>query len=131
MKGERGFTLVEALVAFAILAVVIVALYESMGTGVSGLARAGRFDEAVLIAESRLAELEATKTLPAVENAVEGTEYRWRVEPIADETPEPPELAASTLKAQKIRLIVTWQDRGAKREIAVERLLLIPRQPGQ
>ena len=78
MKNERGFTLVEALIAFAILAVVLVALYESMGTSLSGLARAGRFDEAVLIAESRLAELDAMTTLPEApfENAVEGTAYR-------------------------------------------------------
>lgn len=133
MKGERGFTLVETLIAFAILAVTLVALYEAMGTSLSGFARASRFDEAVLIAESRLTELAALPTLPdaAFEGAVEGTRYRWRVEQIPDTTPEPPELASSPLRPQKVKLTISWQDNGARRQIAVEQVLLVPRQSGR
>jgi general secretion pathway protein I len=132
MRSERGFTLVEALIAFAILAIVLVALYETMGTSVSGIGRAGRLDEAVLIAESRLAEIEALRTAPQgeVEGSVEGTAYRWRIEPVADATPEPPEFAASPLRLQKIKLRVLWREGEVKREVVVERLLLVQRQPG-
>ena len=132
MTNERGFTLVEALVAFAILATVLVALYEAMGTSLKGLDRSGRVDEAVLIAESRLDELKARKTLPEspLEGAVEGTAYRWRVEPVAEAAPEAPELAVSPLRLRKVKLVVTWREGPNEKHIAIERSLLLLRQPG-
>lgn len=131
MTSERGFTLVETLIAFAILAVTAVALYEAMGTSVRGIATSSRLDEAVLIAEARLAELGALDMMPAaLDGAVEGTIYRWRVAPVADETSEVPAFSASPLRAQKVKLIVTWPENGRTKEIAIERLLLLQRRPG-
>lgn len=132
MTHERGFTLVEALVAFAILAATLVALYEAMGTGLKGLDRSARVDEAVLVAESKLDELKALKAIPQapLEGVVEHTPYRWSAELVADEAPEAQDLAASPVRLQKIKLIVTWQDGGVSHRIAVERLLILQRQPG-
>jgi general secretion pathway protein I len=130
MKGERGFTLVEALIAFAILAVTLVALYEAMGTSVRGMARASQLDEAVLVAESRLAELSLLRSLPAqLEGESDG--YRWRVTPIEDEGPEAPDLATAPLRAQKVKLTVARREAGVAKEIAVERVVLLERQPGR
>ena len=132
MTDERGFTLIEALVAFAILAATLVALYEAMGTGLKGIDRSAQVDKAVLVAESKLDELKALKVLPraALEGAVEHTPYRWHVEAVADEMPETPELAASPVRLQKIKLTVTWRDGAVSRQVAIERLLLLQRQPG-
>jgi len=131
MSGDRGFTLVETLIAFAILAVAAVALYEAMGTSVRGLATSSRLDEAVLIAESKLAELAALDALPpTLEGEVEGTIYRWRVTPIADEAPEAAEFAVSPLRAQKVKLTIAWAENARTKEIAVERMLLLRRGPG-
>jgi general secretion pathway protein I len=128
----RGFTLIEALIAFAILAVTLVALYGAMGTSVKGMAQSSRLDEAVLVAESRLAELGELKTLPGpIAGAVEGTGYRWRVEPVADGEAEPPELAASPLRLQQVKLIVSWSEAGRTKEISIERSLLLTRQLGR
>jgi general secretion pathway protein I len=130
MKGARGFTLVEALVAFAILAATLIALYGALGTSLAGIARASRHEDAVLVAESRLAELNAIRALPALlEGAVDGTGFRWRIEAIADDKPEPPEIAASPLRPQRIKLAIFWEENGAKREIIVERQLLLWREP--
>lgn len=133
MKGERGFTLVEALIAFAILAVTLVALYQALGTSVVGLARASRHDEAVLIAQSRLSEL-AALPLPSAtssEGDIEGTPYRWRFELIPDVTAEAPEIAASPVRLQKVKLTVSWDEGGVQRRISVDHVLLVLRQPGQ
>lgn len=131
MTDERGFTLVEALIAFAILSLTLVALYGAFGTSITGLARSRGVDEAVLIAQSRLAELAAAKQLPPVfEGAVEGSIYRWRIELVPDSAPEPPEQAAAPLRPQKIKLVVDWPENDRRRHIAVEQILLLQRQPG-
>lgn len=131
MSGARGFTLVEALVAFAILALALVALYGAMGTSLAGLARATRTDEATLVAEARLAELAALRRLPTVmEGRVEGAAYSWRLDAIADSEPEAEALKFSPLRGQRIKLTILWRENGAPRQVVVERRLLVWRLPG-
>jgi len=132
MRGERGFTLIEALVAFAILAVVLVALYEAMGTGLRAFDRAAGVDDALLVAQSELDSLAALKTLPTerMSGAVEGTTIRWRAERVDDGAAEPERLRASPLRLQKMRLTVSWVGDGATRYIAIERTLLVQRTQG-
>lgn len=130
MTGERGFTMVEALVAFAILAVMLVALYGAIGTSLNGLARSARYEEAILVAEGRLAELTALRALPpTLEGTIEGSAYRWRVEAVAPAKAEPPELSLSPFRPQRIKLTIAWEENGSPREIAVERQLLLWRDP--
>lgn len=128
MKGERGFTLIEALIAFAILAVVLVALYEVMGTSLKGFDRAAETDQALMIAQSELDRLSAIKTLPAeaLQGAVEGTPFRWRATVVSEAQQEPEHLRVSPLRLQKLRLVVSW----GKRQVAVEKTLLLQRAPG-
>jgi type II secretion system protein I len=128
MRNERGFTLIEALIAFAILAVVLVALYEVMGTSLKGFDRAAETDQALMIAQSELDRLSAMKALPAdaLQGAIEGTPFRWRATIVPDARPEPEHLHVSPLRLQKLRLVVSW----GKREIAVEKALLLQRAPG-
>lgn len=130
MTDQRGFTLVEALVAFAILALMLVALYGAAGTSLNGLARSARYEEAILIAEGRLAELTALRRLPAaLEGAVENGGQRWRIEVLAPSTIEPFETSLSPLRPEKIKLTILWQEQGGTRQIAVERQILLWREP--
>lgn len=129
MTGERGFTLVEALVAFAILATVLVALYGATGTSLNGIARSARYEEAVLAAEGRLAELTALRTLPPVrEGTIEGSVFRWRIETVEPDSAASPELTLSPFQAQRIKLVIAWVENGVSREITVERQLLLWRE---
>ena len=76
MSREEGFTLVEALVAFAILAVVLISLYEAMGTGLRSFGAAAKVEEAVLIAQSQLDRIVALNHLPQQrEGKIAGTEF--------------------------------------------------------
>jgi type II secretion system protein I len=128
MNGERGFTLIEALIAFAILAVVLVALYEVMGTSLKGFDRAAETDQALMIAQSELDRLSVMKTFPAAgqQGAIEGTPFRWRATLVPDERPESEHLRVSPLRLQKLRLVVSW----GTREVAIEKALLLQRAPG-
>lgn len=124
--NARGFTLIEALIAFAILAVVLVALYEAMGTGLKGFDRAAHAGQALMIAQSELDRLAAMKAMPAeTQGAVGGTSFHWRIE-VLPQTAEPEHLRASPLVLRTVRLVVAW-DGG---EVAVEKTLLVQRVPG-
>lgn len=113
MSGERGFTIMESLVALAVLAVVVVALYEAIGTGFRTFDRATEAEEAVLVAQSQLDDIIAARRLPQMrEGRVDGTRFAWRVDVV--------ERAAQLVR---LKLAVTWT--GGGRGIAVERLLLL------
>lgn len=79
-RPPRGFTLVEILVAFAILVLTFAAVMQAMSGGLRILSVSGAHAEATRLAESRLAE--AGQKAPLSPGVAEGTEgrYRWRTE---------------------------------------------------
>ena len=94
--GQRGFSLIEVLAAFVILALVATALFQLFSGALSNVSAAEEFSRAMLVAESRLAA--AAGALPLVEAAEQGDaddgRIRWETRVRAWEPPEvPPELA--------------------------------------
>jgi general secretion pathway protein I len=75
-REERGFTLIEVLVALVLLSVAVVATLQLFGGGLRLARTAGDQLEATLLANAKL--VEAGLETPE-EGAVEGTEgdYRW------------------------------------------------------
>lgn len=121
--NARGFTLVEALVAFAILAVVSVAFYEAMGTGFRTFDKAAQIEEAVLAAQSQLDLIVAQRRLPdARQGTIDGTSLRWHLDVRTPRAPDGP----SPLQRAVLRLSVTGE--GWQRTITLDRVMLIPRE---
>lgn len=91
-SSSRGFTLVEVLVALAILAIALAAASRSVALSTDSTAEHKKRVLAGLVAENRLGELVARRAWPGV-GVTEGTErqagldFRWRAEVIA--TPHP------------------------------------------
>ena len=89
---DRGFTLLEVLVALAILAIALAAAGRSVALSTDSTAEIKQRVLAGLVAENRLGELVARRAWPGV-GVTEGTErqggldFRWRAEVIA--TPHP------------------------------------------
>ena len=77
-RGEAGFTLIEALVALAILGVALAAVLRAYGAGFSSAERAAMQTHALLLAESRLAEAMATMSEPG-ESRGDAGGYSWRL----------------------------------------------------
>jgi general secretion pathway protein I len=77
--GQRGFSLLEVLVAFVILALALGVLMRVFSGGINNVGVAERYAYATILAESRLAALGVES--PLEEGETSGTEasgYRWR-----------------------------------------------------
>ena len=89
---QNGFTLLEVLVAFVILAVALGLLLGMLSRGLKQVAQAGNETEASLHAQSLL---DALGTLEPIEPGVREGEfergrYHWRLEVAESEDPAPP-----------------------------------------
>lgn len=83
LRSKRGFTLLETLVALAILAIALAAAFRAMGVTAQSSAELKERLIGDWVAENRLAELRATQAWPPAgrnEGTSEqaGRSYRWR-----------------------------------------------------
>lgn len=116
--GERGFTLIEVLVALAIAALGVVAIFSAGSAGLQGVDLAARYVTATRDAEAHLAEVGTSIALADRElGGVDAGGFRWlvRMKPVAsrataDEGTKRPVLYA-------VESLVMWQGNGAPRSV--------------
>lgn len=108
-RAARGFTLVETLAAFTILALVLATVHGAFSTGLGSAGRASRTAFAVDAARSLLAEVGVTQSLEPGESRVtleDGWEGRIIVAPLRAAT-------AAGVSAFAISVDVTERGTGA------------------
>jgi general secretion pathway protein I len=121
--AERGFTLIEALVAFVIAALVLGSVLPVLGDAVRGSARAEGYTRAVLWAESLLDAVGRLEPLAEGDEAGDfGDGYRWRT---AVRAFQPGGAGTANLPAlYEVLVAVTWADRGRERTVELATLRL-------
>jgi general secretion pathway protein I len=125
MRSERlsrdyscGYTLVEVLVAFVILAMALTVLLRIFAGGVRNIAVSADYAKAVLIAESQLAASGIGEPLYAGETqGVEGEDFTWtrsitRYQPSPDYTS-----SVKNLEAWHVTVTVEWPGARGSRSI--------------
>ena len=88
---DRGFTLVEVLVALAVLAIALAAIMRSLGQAIDTTATLRERNMALWVAQNRLAEHEMRRSWPAVDTIDGDTEMggaRWFWREQVSTTPE-------------------------------------------
>jgi len=127
--GERGFTLLEVLVALAILGVSLAAVYQAFGTGLRNDHQARLYEEAVALAEMRMAQVGTE--LPATAGRWSGEEgdLRWTllVQPAED---EPLQVQPSLLRLMAVTVEVSCPQRAGESRIALSSFRLAAQPPG-
>jgi len=120
MNGQAGYTILEALCAFAILSFVLVALYEAGGIALRSLDSATAMDRVSLLAQSKLDELASVRDpLPKnAEGSFPGERVRWRYE--TEEIAPATAGSGSPSHLQSVRLVLSWQQGLATRSLAIE-----------
>jgi len=122
-RRAAGFTLLEVLIAFVILALALAALLPGFSGGVRSLGVADDYATAALLAESRLEEFGRAE--PVREGTSSGTfdnGYRWRLD-VARVDPLEGDLPAA---AYHLVLRVFWETGDDERSITLETLRLGP-----
>ena len=78
-RAMQGFTLIEVLVAFMILTLSLSVLFRIFSSGLTNVAVAGDYAQAVLVAESQLALVGRSEPLLVGQTYGEsGEQFRWR-----------------------------------------------------
>jgi general secretion pathway protein I len=115
-RHARGFTLIEVVVAFAILALALGALYGSFGGALRRSGTASQYELAQLRAASLLAEFRGSGgLLPAPRSGRDpDTGFDWRI--VAK--PYPAEVAAtSAWTTEAVEVVVSWDPNGKRRVV--------------
>ena len=133
---DRGFTLLEVLVAFAIASLALAALFEGGIGGLGNVARASQVEEAVALARSRLSTFDTMAAPGAMEQqGEEGGGFHWsmQVAPQASlAITAPPRLGrvarrdATTLYAVSVTVSWTSAGRPASIRLQTQRLTPVP-----
>jgi general secretion pathway protein I len=132
----RGFSLLEVLVAFVVLALVATALFELYGGALRNAGAAGEWSRAVLVAQSRLEEAASAQPLrPGAASGTDepGLDWQTRVEPY--EPPQvDPELErqsdAMPTRLYRVSVVVNFPgQRGQSREVTLSTVKLGVRNP--
>lgn len=121
--NDRGFTLLEVMVAFVIAAMATGALLQGVGGGLLSTRVAAHTQEAVARARSRLAALNAAMPQPGEQRGDDGGGFTWqsRVTPVAA-TGKPPPGQERAKRAALYTLMVSvgWTMDGGAREVVLQ-----------
>jgi len=123
---ERGFTLLEMLVATVIMGVAVVGLLSAISASLHNASRLTDYDRAALAAKRKMDELLLDSRLPRL-SVLEGRfdaepgsgfEGGWKARLSSYEMP--PATGPNTLVLERLELEVWWMSGGRRRTIALE-----------
>jgi general secretion pathway protein I len=124
-RRDSGFTLIEMIIAFAILSLSLTVLYGSLDAALSRSRRDARFSEAILIAKSLLAR--AGTEWPLTTGTREGQEGAYSYKMVSTEIAPPVSEQPFTLPIFQILATVSWPGGNGQRSIDVSTLKLAPK----
>ncbi|HTC03951.1 MAG TPA: prepilin-type N-terminal cleavage/methylation domain-containing protein [Xanthobacteraceae bacterium] len=139
-RGTAGFTLIEVLVAIAVLAVVLGAIGAVVGNTVRTIRSVDRRLPLLETAQSLIASLPARNALqPGTQSGTSG-EFRWRIDAVLLNSNVPDNNAAAALSAAAtgtppkvswMPLAITVRVQGSEGPpVRLDTVRLIPRPPG-
>ncbi len=122
---SRGFTLLEMLVATAVMGLAVVGLLANISTSLRNASRLTELDRASLVARRTMDELLLNRGLPydtpvegRLEPALAGMEGGWRAALTRFEAP--PEAPPGTHVLDRVELEVWWMSGMSRRTIRLE-----------
>lgn len=124
---EQGFSLLEIMVAFAILAGVLGVIYQVFSTGMRSVNVVSHYTEATRLAESLLEEYSATLSTADVEQSGTSSDerYHWSVTTGAFQVDELFEDVPQAYSAIEVAVRVSWSNGSKSREVNLKTLRLL------
>jgi len=118
-RRQRGFTLLEVLVAFIVFVLIFSAVLEALGMAMRNTRRSAEVSEAALWAQSKL---DALGTIEELEDGSDSGEfnarYRWQLDVSKQEVARTDGLSADSFPVElyRVDLTVSWGDRNRQVE---------------
>lgn len=105
-RGQQGLTLLELLVAFAIMALAMGMLYRAMGGSARSVADVDRYQRAVVLAQSLLALRDAVPE-QGWNQSGESAGYQWRIA----SAPYPTDVKGPNIPPlHEVNIVISWSD---------------------
>ena len=125
-RAQAGYTLIEIVVAFAILALGLTLLLGTLSGATRQIRDAGDAGRAALHAQSLLAEY-GERVQPGNQGGeLDGGRYRWQLEVAEWQDPElagsPGGVAPNSARMLRLQLQVTWAEGGPRQRIELTSL---------
>ena len=123
-KNEQGFSLLEVVVALAIMAGGFLVVLNLFSASVQSVDFSGQYLKGVTLANSKINELEILNFEPDEYSGIFKNEesYRWEVDIAPYDSPLND--SDSGIQLQKVLLKVFWEDRGQTRNVELATLHL-------
>lgn len=122
---NSGYTLIEVLVAFMILALALTVLLRIFSSGLRNVSVSSEYAHAVLVAESQLASTGITSVLqPGETRGDDGGDFTWtRV--VTTYTPFPDDYQnVARVPAYHVTVTVEWPHAGSMRQVKLSSIRL-------
>ena len=113
IRRQRGFTLVEIVVAFVLLSLVLATSYQIFSSGLQRATDLEDYSQALEIARTQLAQASIGETYEEgqVSGASDDDRFHWTVSTAAfDDGGDPAKRALATLYAIRVGVHVTWRN---------------------
>ena len=121
---QRGYSLVEVLVAFVILATALAVILRIFSGGLRNTAASSEYARAAMVAETRLAVTAAELQAAAVSEGIEDGKYRW-TRSVRPYVPHPAYRSrAGKVAAWQVDVSVEWPGGRDSRRIDVSTIRL-------
>lgn len=127
VRRQEGFSLLEVMVAFTVLALTLGVLLQIFGNGVRLAGSLDEYTRATLLAESKLAQIDSEEPLEEGESHGDFVDepFHWQVT-VSPFEPEVEELDSETLPARlyRIEVRVEWAEGEKDRSVELTTLRL-------
>ena len=134
--SQRGFTVMEILVAFVVLGAAVGILYRTFSTGLNNVEVVSGYSEAIAVADAKLAGLGLEQPLQEGEESgtTEDRRFNWKVTVLPFTPPgTPPEQLGTVIIANQLlraSVTVTWNERrDQKRTIELSTVRMVTKSP--
>ena len=122
-NAYRGFTLLEVLVAMALLSIALVAIFELFSSNLRGIAKSDDYSNAVITAESKMREILEDDNL-AERAWTESTKDGYRIDAVVSSTAND-RTENLQIKLLEINLTVSWTKDARERTFNLKTLKMV------